>query len=95
MTYDKWEQTVSDNGIMRWDDVRFDPGNNYDKETGAYTAPYDGYYQFSITKRTAGQYSTFVTTVDGASVHNCWDEAHDHSRSQTSCTIVLKLLEGQ
>ena len=95
MTYSNWEQTELDGGIMHWDDVRFDPGNNYDKVTGAYTAPYDGYYQFSITKRTAGYSSSFLTLVDGVSIHNCFDLPHDQSRSQSSCTVVIKLLAGQ
>ena len=83
MTYANWEQTELDGGIMHWDDVRFDPGNNYDNETGAYTAPYDGYYQFSITKQTAGYSSSFLTLVDGVSIHNCFDLPHDQSRSQS------------
>ena len=95
MTYANWEQTELDGGIMHWDDVRLDPGNNYDNETGAYTAPYDGYYQFSITKRTAGYSSSFLTLVDGVSIHNCFDLPHDQSRSQSSCTVVIKLLAGQ
>ena len=80
---------------MLWDDVRIDPDNNYDKVTGAYTAPYDGYYQFSITKRSQGNWGQFLTYVNGVSAHHCWDHDDDYVSSQTSCSIVIKLLAGQ
>ena len=58
-------KTVSEYAIIRWDDVRIDPGNNYDKVTGAYTAPYDGYYQFSITIRSQDRsYSEYRISVE-------------------------------
>ena len=79
---------------MRWDDVRFDPGNNYDVVTGAYTAPYDGYYHFSISKRSSGTFSSFRTLVEGVSVHYCWDHAN-YPSTYATCTITLKLLAGQ
>ena len=82
-----------DGATMLWDDVRFDPGNNYDKVTGTYTAPYDGYYQFSITQR--GKRGDFLTYVDGVSAHRCWNHDHDGHSTQASCTMVIKLLAGQ
>ena len=95
MTYKQWEINIPDGATMLWEDVRFDPGNNYDKVTGAYTAPYDGYYQFSVTKRSRSKWGQFLTYVDGLAVHHCWDHDNDFAESQTSCTIIIKLLTGQ
>ena len=78
---------------MLWNDVRFDPGNNYDKVTGTYTAPCDGYYQFSITQR--GKRGDFLTYVDGVSAHRCWNNDRDGHSTPASCTMVIKLLAGQ
>ena len=96
VTYKEWNTNIPNGAIMHWHDVRFDPGNNYDKVTGAYTAPYNGYYQFTITKRTqSDQLSSLLTLVDSATIHQCWSGVHPHASSQTSCTIVIKLLVGQ
>ena len=81
---------------IHWNDVRFDPGNNYDKLTGAYTAPYDGYYQFSVTERiSGGTVAQYVTLVEGKLVHYCWEHNSDGRFSQTSCSMILKLFTGE
>ena len=95
VTFKEWQTTVPRLGIIPWDDVRFDPGNNYDKVTGAYTAPYDGYYQFSITTRSTVDYAEYTTLVEGKSVHHCWEYLSHHESVQTSCSMILKLLSGQ
>ena len=95
VTYKQWETNTPNGATMLWDDIRYDPGNNYDNVTGTYTAPYDGYYQFSITKRSRGKYAQLLTYVDGVSAHRCWNHDDDGYSSQTSCTIVIKLLAGQ
>ena len=96
VTFQEWEKTVSEYAIIRWDDVRFDPGNNYDKVTGAYTAPYDGYYQFSITIRSRDRsYSEYRISVESIPVHYCWSHISDGSHGQKSCSMILKLYAGQ
>ena len=83
-------------GIIPWDDVRLDPGNNYDKLTSAYTAPYNGYYKFSITVRSQSQsYTEYRISVDGILVHYCWEHISNGSHGQASCSMILKLDAGQ
>ena len=95
MTFKEWQRPLNHYEIIPWDDVRFDSGNNYDKVTGAYTAPYDGYYQFSISQRNKGSTVSFVTLVEGITVHHCWDNDSDYPSTAESCSIIVKLLAGQ
>ena len=89
VTFKEWQTIVPKESIIPWDDVRFDPGNNYNKGTGAYTAQYDGYYQFSITERTTGNYTEFVT-LEGKSGHYCWEDRSNPISAQASCSIILR-----
>ena len=96
VTFKEWENTVPQFAMIRWDDVQFDPGNNYNKMTGAYIAPYDGYYQFSITIRSQSQsYSEYHISVDGIQVHYCWNHISNGSHGQKSCSVLLKLYARQ
>ena len=95
MTF-KEDKNVPQYSIIQWNGVRFDPGNNYKKMTGAYTVPYNGYYQFSITARTRSQdYIQYRISVDGIPVHYCWEHISNGSHGQTSCSMILKLYAGQ
>ena len=95
MTFKEWQTTLTDGSIILWDDVRFDPGNNYDTVTGAYTAPYDGYYQFSISQRREGNAVSFFTLVEGFTVRHCWNYEAETPSTFENCLIIVKLLVGQ
>ena len=79
-----------------WDDIIADPGENYDKVTGAYTAPYDGYYQFTASKRSSEEEAEFFLVIDGASVRVCAkNKGHTSGYSLANCTFMVKLRAGQ
>ena len=47
------QHTKYDDGdVIRWNQVLHDPGKNYYPDTGAYSAPANGYYLFTLTGRT-------------------------------------------
>ena len=95
MTFKEWQTTLTHESVILWDDVRFDPGINYDKLTGAYTAPYDGYYQFSISQRGVGNVVSFFILVEGFTIRHCWNYAGENPGTFGNCVIVIKLLAGQ
>ena len=99
VSFSGWDVPVRPREMLRWDEVRHDPGNNYDKVTGAYTARHDGYYQFSVTMRSIQTDLTdFVFFVDTTEVHMCSDRKYNPGQGievATSCTVNLLLRAGQ
>ena len=88
--------SITDKEIVRWDDVISDPGKNYDVMTGAYTAPFNGTYQFSVSKRNQAATSHILILVENARKFYCYNGKDvSQASSQTSCTFMVKLLAGQ
>ena len=48
VTFLNWEYQVQALDVLKWDDIRYDPGQNFNITTGAYVAPSDGFYGFNI-----------------------------------------------
>ncbi len=96
VTLRKAHYSVQSGAVLKWDDVRYNPGQNFNITTGAYVAPSDGFYSFSAgiwNNKRAG----FIILVDGKkgnwvlhSGSNLWD-------GSTSATINIhvNLRKGQ
>ena len=90
--------SMQGNQIIRWDNVHFDPGNNYDRATGAYTVRYDGFYQCSATLQTVKEspLANLHLLINTIKTYYCWTGRFVALDSaQTSCTVTLKLNAGQ
>jgi hypothetical protein len=65
-------------------------GNNYDPETGYYTAPFNGIYQFIVTISATGRQKAGVNIMkNDQSILTVWSESEPWST--TSQTVILKL----
>ncbi len=79
--------------MIVWKDVRFNPDGHYSSDTGAYTCPQDGYYQFTVMKMTTGLYSHSTLLVDGVGTYAIMDHSHTLWK-QHGGTVILKLKAG-
>ncbi len=82
--------------ILQWDDIRYDPGQNFDSTTGAYVAPYDGFYSFNVAianNRRAG----FFILVDGKRVNYIINPQSSAGDGSTHATlgVHINLKAGQ
>ena len=90
------DHNLDENNIIRWDDVSYDNGNNFDATTGGYTVPVDGIYQFSLVMRMAGDWSAVLFLVDTLPVRYCLTrKSSTYTQVQTACTITIPLKAGQ
>ena len=81
---------------MKWDDVRYDSGQNFNKNIGAYVAPSDGFYGFNIAifdNTRAG----FFIQIDGTRANyviNPQSSAVDGS-THAAMSVYVNLKAGQ
>ncbi len=83
--------------VIPWNEVLHDPGNNYNPETGAYTAPIDGFYLIAFIGRTPppSGYSIHITlNINGKRRYFC-GASEPNNFAQTSCTWPVLLRKGQ
>ncbi len=81
--------------VLKWDKVRYDPGQNYDIRTGAYTVPYDGFYSFSVQKADVNYGGQFMILLDGAWLNYAWNYYPDTGDDMSFLNIHIKLNAGQ
>ena len=82
--------------VLKWDKVRYDPGQNYDLNSGAYVAPFDGFYSFSVQKADIDNSGQFMILLDGAWLNYAWDgNGGDGGNDMSFLNINIKLNAGQ
>lgn len=69
-------------------------GNHYDPETGYYTAPFNGVYQFMSTISATGRQKAGVNIMhNSASVLTVWSESEPWSTSSQNVLLRLKKMD--
>ena len=58
------KQNIAAHDIINWNNVNRDIGGNYNRATGSYIVPFDGYYEFRAAVRVTGEYAAFIFWVD-------------------------------
>ena len=90
------KQNIVAHDIINWKNVNRDIGGNYNRATGSYIVPSDGYYEFRAALRVKGDYAAFIFWVDSQSERYCWSSRSSlYDGIQTTCTITISLKAGQ
>ncbi len=90
---DQKKNVIGNPAVIVWRDVKYNPGGHYSSATGTYTAPQDGYYQFTVMKMASNLYSYSYLLVDGVATYTIMDHAHA-AWKQHGGTVTLKLKAG-
>ena len=90
------KQNIMAQDIIHWNNVNRDKDNNYNRATGSYTFPFDGYYEFRAAVRVKGNTAAFNFWIDGQSERYCWSARSTlYDGVQATCTITTSLKVGQ
>jgi hypothetical protein len=85
---------ISENTDVKFDRVVTNVGDGYDMETGKFTAPVDGVYQFNIIISAQGRQKAAVMVLkNGEMVTTVWAESVP-SWATSSNVAVLSLSKG-